>query len=83
MPLRVEVEDAVVLGDSAEATPKRDLLTKLLDAADDHQEQAIREAAFAAGVLCRCPICQWDNPGKAACCEGPAPCRVPKPTKTS
>lgn len=83
MPLRVEVEDAVVLDDSAEGTPKRDLLTKLLDAADDLQEQAIREAAFAADVLWRCPTCQWDNPGEAACCEGPGACRVPKPKKTS
>ncbi|MFE7114999.1 hypothetical protein ACFU99_06180 [Streptomyces sp. NPDC057654] len=38
VPLRVEVGDAVVLDDSAEGTPKRDLLTKLLDAADDSQE---------------------------------------------
>lgn len=83
VPLRVEVGDAVVLDDSAEGTPQRDLLTKLLDAADDRQEQAIREAALEAGVLWRCPTCQWDNPGEAACCEGPGPCRVPKPTKTS
>ncbi|MFE3166721.1 hypothetical protein [Streptomyces sp. NPDC059224] len=83
VPLRVEVEDDVVLDDSAEGTPKRDLLTRLLDAADDRQEQAIREAAFAAGVLWRCPTCQWDNLGEAACCEGPGPCRVPKPKATS
>ncbi|MFG3403770.1 hypothetical protein [Streptomyces sp. NPDC048142] len=83
VPLRVEVEDDVVLDDSAEGTAKRDLLTRLLDAADDHQDQAIREAAFAAGVLWRCPTCQWDNPGETACCEGPGPCRVAKPKKTS
>ncbi|MFB7918941.1 hypothetical protein [Streptomyces sp. NPDC056061] len=83
VPLRVEVEGDVVLDASAEGTPKRDLLNKLLDAADDRQEQAIREAAFAAGVLWRCPTCQWDNPGEATCCEGPGPCRVPKPKKTS
>ncbi|MFJ5071273.1 hypothetical protein ACIQC7_33130 [Kitasatospora sp. NPDC088556] len=83
VPLRVEVEDAVVLDDSAEGTPKRDLLSKLLNAVDDRQEQAIREAALAAGVLWRCPTCQWDNPGEATCCEGPGPCRVPKPKRTS
>ncbi|MGW0881304.1 hypothetical protein [Streptomyces sp. NPDC002671] len=83
VPLRVEVEDAVVLDDSAEGNPRRDLLNKLLDAADDRQKQAIREAAFAAGLLWPCPTCQWDNPGEAACCEGPGPCRVPKPKKTS
>ncbi|MCX5103446.1 hypothetical protein [Streptomyces sp. NBC_00439] len=83
VPLRVEVEDDVVLDDSAEGTPERDVLTRLLDAADDRQEQAIREAAFAAGVLWRCPTCQWGNPGEAACCEGSGPCRVPKPKKTS
>jgi hypothetical protein len=83
VPLRVEVEDAVVLDDSAEGNPKRELLTRLLDAADDHQEQAIREAALAAGVLWHCPTCQWDNPGEATCCEGPGPCHVPKPKKTN
>nr|WP_239085447.1 hypothetical protein [Streptomyces halstedii] len=83
VPLRVEVEDAVVLDDGAEGPPKQDLLTKLLYAADDLQEQAIREAAFAAGVLWRCPTCQWDNPGEATCCERPGPCRVPKPKRTS
>ncbi|MFD7661265.1 hypothetical protein [Streptomyces sp. NPDC059788] len=82
VPLRVEVEDTVVLDDSTEGTPKPDLLNKLLDAADDRQEQAIREAAFVAGVLWRCPNCEWDNPGGAACCEGPGACRVPKPKKT-
>ncbi|WP_053811053.1 MULTISPECIES: hypothetical protein [Streptomyces] len=83
VPLRVEVGDAVVLDDSAEGAPKRDLLTKLLDAADDRQEQAILEVAFAAGVLWRCPTCQADNPGEAACCEGPGPCRAPKPMRAS
>ena len=79
VPLRVEVEDTTVLDDSAEGAPQRDLLDRLLDAADACQEQVIREAAFAAGVLWRCPNCQWDNPGKVAWCEGPGPCRVPKP----
>lgn len=83
VPLRVEIEDAVVRDDSAEGTPKRDVLNKLLDAADDRQKLAIREAAFAAGVLWPCPTCQWDNPAETACCEGPGPCRVAKPKKTS
>ncbi len=83
VPLRVEVEHTVVLDNSAESTPKQDLLAKLLNAADDHQEQAIREAAIAAGHSLRCPTCQWGNPGEAACCEGPGPCRVPKPKETS
>ncbi|MFE5189919.1 hypothetical protein [Streptomyces sp. NPDC056628] len=74
VPLSVEVGDTVVLDDSAEDTPRRDLLTLLLDAADDRQQQAIREAAFAAGVLWRSPTCQCENPGEAACCEGTAPC---------
>lgn len=41
VPLRVEVGDTVVLDDNAEGTPRRDLLTKLLDVADDRQQQAI------------------------------------------
>ncbi|MEU7156045.1 hypothetical protein AB0A98_06320 [Streptomyces chrestomyceticus] len=81
VPLRVAVEDAVVLDDSAEPASERNVLNKLLDAADDRQEQAIREAAFVAGVLWRCPTCKWDNHGKAPCCEGPGPCHVPKPKK--
>ncbi|MDX3020108.1 hypothetical protein [Streptomyces acidiscabies] len=83
VPLRVEVDNVVVLDDSTEDGPQRDVLNKLLDAADDRQEQTIREAAFAAGILWHCPTCQWDNPGEAACCQGPGPCHVVKPKKTS
>jgi hypothetical protein len=83
VPLRVEVGDTVVLDDSTEGTPRPDVLSELLDAADDHQEQAIREAAFAAGLLWRCPACNWDNPREAPCCEGTSPCGAPRPTKTS
>lgn len=83
VPLRVDVEDCVVLDDSAEGTPKRNLLAKLLYAADALQEQAIREAALAAGILWRCPTCQWDNPGETTCCQGPGLCRVPKPKRSS
>ncbi|MBT2393574.1 hypothetical protein J7E87_30220 [Streptomyces sp. ISL-1] len=80
VPLRVVVEDTVVLDDSGEAgAPQPPLLDTLLSAADDGQREAIRAAALAAGVLWRCPVCQWDNPEAATCCEGPGPCRKPKP----
>ncbi|MET8983257.1 hypothetical protein ABZX85_47600 [Streptomyces sp. NPDC004539] len=83
IPLRVDVDGAALLDDSVEDGPPWDVLNKLLDAADDHQERAIREAAVAAGVLWHCPICEWDNPCEAAYCEGPGLCRAPKPKKTS
>ncbi|MFC8664018.1 hypothetical protein [Streptomyces sp. NPDC057199] len=80
VPLRVQVEDTVVLDDSGEeGAPLAPLLAELLDAADEGQRVAIREAALAAGVLWRCPVCGWDNPGAATCCEGPGPCRKPQP----
>lgn len=82
VPLRVEVEDDVVLDNRAGRACERDLLAELLDAADDVQEQAIRGAAIAAGVLWRCPTCRWDNPAEGSRCEGPGACRVPKPRTT-
>ncbi|WP_331733220.1 hypothetical protein OG948_60425 (plasmid) [Embleya sp. NBC_00888] len=82
VPLRVEVEDDLVLDTGTGGASERGLLAELLDAADDLQEQAIREAAIAAGVLWRCPTCRWDNPAQASRCEGPGACRVPKPRKT-
>lgn len=79
VPLRVEVEDTVVLDDSSEErAPLPPLLDELLNAANEGQRVAIREAALAAGVLWHCP-CGWDNPRAATCCEGPGPCRKPKP----
>jgi len=82
VPLRVEVEDAIVLDDSnAESAPRPPLLDALLSAADAVliRKEPILAAALAAGLLWRCPTCQWDNPGAATCCEGPGPYRTPKP----
>ncbi|MFM9499754.1 hypothetical protein ACKI1Q_39970 [Streptomyces galilaeus] len=80
VPLCVKVEDTVVLDDSgAEGAPRPPLLDELLNAADEAQKAAIRAAALTAGVLWHCPACRWDNPGAATCCEGPGPCRKPKP----
>ncbi|MEU2588252.1 hypothetical protein ABZ612_36435 [Streptomyces avermitilis] len=80
VPLRVKVEDTVVLDDSSEeGAPQPPLLDELLNAADEEQRVAIRAAGLAAGVLWHCPACRWDNPGAATCCEGPGPCREPKP----
>ncbi|MFE4821600.1 hypothetical protein ACFRFU_35195 [Streptomyces sp. NPDC056704] len=79
VPLRVKVEDTVVLDDSSEeGAPRPPLLDELLNAADEGQRVAIRAASLAAGVLWHCPVCRWDNPGAATCCEGPGPCREPK-----
>ncbi|MGW2612718.1 hypothetical protein ACWC4A_52020 [Streptomyces mirabilis] len=81
VPLRVEVEDTVVLDDSGEeGAPGLPLLDALLNVADDGQRDVIRGAALAAGILWRCPACRWENPGPATCCEGPGPCRTPRPT---
>ncbi|OIJ99020.1 hypothetical protein BIV25_10970 [Streptomyces sp. MUSC 14] len=81
VPLRVEVEDTVVLDDTgAESAPGPPLLDALLNEADAVQKDAILAAARAAGLLWPCPACQWDNPAAATCCEGPGPCRTPKPS---
>ncbi|MFF7987836.1 hypothetical protein ACFZDK_53925 [Streptomyces sp. NPDC007901] len=82
VPLRVKVEDTIVLDDSnAEGAPRPPLLDALLSAADAVRipKEPIVAAALAAGVLWRCPACQWDNPAAATCCEGPGPCRTPQP----
>ncbi|MFC8520482.1 hypothetical protein [Streptomyces sp. NPDC057257] len=82
VPLRVKVEDTVVLDDSnAEGAPRPSLLDTLLDAADAVRipKEPILSAALAAGILWRCPACHWDNPAAAVCCEGPGPCRTPQP----
>ncbi|WP_369383292.1 hypothetical protein [Streptomyces sp. cg36] len=81
VPLRVTVQDAVVLDDSGtEGAPREAVLDQLLSAADAGSRQAIRAAALAAGLLWNCPACHGDNPASAACCEGPGPCRKPRPT---
>jgi hypothetical protein len=72
VPLRVKVEDTIVLDDSnSEGAPR----PPLLSAADAVriQREPILAAALAASVLRRCPACQWDNPAAATCCEGPGP----------
>ncbi|GGP80829.1 hypothetical protein [Streptomyces melanogenes] len=80
VPLRVSVEDTVVLDDSGtEGAPREAVLDQLLNAADASHRQAIHAAALAAGLLWNCPACHWDNPAAAACCEDPGPCRKPKP----
>ncbi|MDT0307237.1 hypothetical protein RM780_09705 [Streptomyces sp. DSM 44917] len=82
VPLRIEVQGDTVLDDSAEGTPRRGVLRELLEAADDGQQDAIRDAALAAGLLWRCPACQWDNPREAAHCQAGDPCRAPRPAQT-
>ncbi|MFD0069172.1 hypothetical protein ACFV99_26435 [Streptomyces sp. NPDC059944] len=83
VPLHVMVEDSVILDDSAAGAPWDPVLTRLLDAAETGpQDEAIREAAHIAGLLWRCPACEYDNPRAAASCTNTEPCRSPKP-KTS
>ncbi|GAA0611262.1 hypothetical protein [Streptomyces crystallinus] len=80
VPLRVTVEDTVVLDDSGtEGAPREAVLDQLLNAAEAGHRQAIRAAALAAGLLWNCPACHGDNPAAATCCEGAGPCRKPKP----
>jgi hypothetical protein len=79
VPLRVVVEDTVVLDDSQMAAPHPTVLEALLASADSAQRDAICEAAVAAGFMWRCPTCRWPNPRAATCCEGPGGCRVPQP----
>lgn len=70
----------MVLDDSAAGAPWDPVLTRLLDAAETGaQDEAIREAAHIAGLLWRCPACEYDNPRAAASCTNTEPCRSPKP----
>lgn len=62
-----------------ESAPRPPLLDALLSAADAAQKEAILAAARSAGLLWRCPACQWGNPAAASCCEGPRPCRTARP----
>ncbi|MFD6967148.1 hypothetical protein [Streptomyces sp. NPDC059949] len=81
VPLRVVVEDTVVLDSSNERAPHPTVLEELLAAADPEQQASIVAAAVAAGLMWRCPKCRWPNPRAATGCEGPAGCRaVRKPT---
>jgi len=82
VPLRVVVEDTVVLDDSQAGAPHPTVLEALLASADAAQTGAICEAAVSAGFMWRCPVCRWPNPRAATCCEGPGDCRVPQPATT-
>jgi hypothetical protein len=55
-----------------------EFLRRLLDAANDVQAEAIREAALTAGMLWRCAY-GWYNPEDAPRCEAGDPCRAPRP----
>ncbi|WP_328373010.1 hypothetical protein OG800_49505 (plasmid) [Streptomyces sp. NBC_00445] len=79
VPLRVVVEDTVVLDDGPGRAPHPTVLEELLAGADASQQAAIHAAAVAAGLMWLCPTCQWTNPRAATGCEGPANCRTPKP----
>ncbi|MEU7967333.1 hypothetical protein AB0D09_28300 [Streptomyces sp. NPDC049097] len=80
VPLRVVVEDSVVLPDSGtEAAPRPPLLDALVSAADAVHREAINAAAREIGLLWRCPSCQRDNAAAATCCQGPGACRTPRP----
>ncbi|MEW1648423.1 hypothetical protein [Streptomyces sp. NPDC091219] len=59
VPLRVVVEDTVVLDDSnAEGAPRPALLDALVNAADAAHQEVILAAARTARILWHCPACQ-------------------------
>jgi hypothetical protein len=79
VPLRVVVEDTVVLDDGPGRAPHPTVLEELLAGANTGQKSAIYAAAFAAGLMWQCPACRWTNPRAATGCEGPGNCRTAKP----
>ncbi|RLU82092.1 hypothetical protein CTZ27_31240 [Streptomyces griseocarneus] len=81
VPLRVQVEDTVVLDDSQAGAPHPTVLEELLAGADTAQKKAIHAAAISTGLMWRCPACRWTNPRAATCCEGRG-CRAPQPSAT-
>ncbi|MFI5986813.1 hypothetical protein ACIBEA_38875 [Streptomyces sp. NPDC051555] len=83
VPLRIVVEDTVVLDDSTARAPHPTVLEELLAGGDNGQKTAIRSAAVSAGLMWACPLCQWINPRAATCCEGPSGCRNSKPSAWS
>ncbi|WP_103528942.1 hypothetical protein [Streptomyces sp. SM12] len=82
VPLCVEVEGTVV-ADGRYRGISRCVLSELLDAADEHQDQTIRDTALAVGVLWRCPACWWDNPREALHCQAADSCRTRRPRPRS
>ncbi|MFF4531509.1 hypothetical protein ACFY1P_19845 [Streptomyces sp. NPDC001407] len=82
VPLRVQVEDTVVLDDSQAGAPHPTVLEELLGGADTAQKAAITAAALSTGLMWRCPACQWANPRAATGCEGRG-CRTPQPPATA
>ncbi|WP_424892354.1 hypothetical protein [Streptomyces sp. XH2] len=79
VPLRVQVEDTVLLSDSQASAPHPTALEELLAGADTAQKAAIHAAAISTGLMWRCPECRWTNPRAATCCEGRG-CRAPRPS---
>lgn len=71
VPLRVVVEDTVVLDDSNHYAPHPTGLEQLLDAADPVQGAVIRTVAGSAGLMWSCPDCRWPNPRATERCERP------------
>ncbi|MBN0045760.1 hypothetical protein JS756_16930 [Streptomyces actuosus] len=71
VPLRVVVEDTVILDDSNHYAPHPPVLEQLLDAADPEQRAVISSVAVSAGLMWSCPSCQWHNPRATEQCERP------------
>ncbi|MFF5027694.1 hypothetical protein ACN6AT_38980 (plasmid) [Streptomyces sp. JL4002] len=71
VPLRVVVEDTVILDDSNHYAPHPPVLEQLLDAADPEQRAVISSVAVSAGLMWSCPSCQWPNPRATEQCERP------------
>lgn len=79
VPLRVVVENTVLLDDGPTRAFRPTVLEELLASADTGQKAAIYAAAVTAGLMWSCPSCRWINPRAAAGCEGPGNCRTAAP----
>jgi hypothetical protein len=71
VPLRVVVEDTVILDDSNHYAPHPPVLEQLLDAADPEQRGVISSVAVLAGLMWTCPRCGRPNPRATEQCEHP------------
>ncbi|MGW7196148.1 hypothetical protein [Streptomyces chryseus] len=70
VPLRVIVEDTVVLDDhSHHHAPHPTVLEQLLGAADPEQRAVISSAAVSARLMWSCPDCRCPNPRATERCE--------------